>query len=257
MKVNKMVFWISFFVMIICIVLISIFAPLNAIYGLEIYAVVENIFISLIGGTWISMMTSVAGYHFEKKQNIISFCNEYTNILNKIKRLHNWFNLQYDDIKYHSYNEMKETLSDNDLDEFIKTDNNINNEKVHQFYERIKDIESYNYDKMYECMDDFCAFRIAKISPIRSKMMEMVRLVYEYNVSHMDSVHFTGYETGIYDEYILFKNLCPKFQKVILENPIDTFHIKRQEFLELTKINDYFEKDYKRVNESNQSQNQN
>ena len=245
MKESKKVFWISFFAMIACICMIIIFAPLNSCYHKEVFAVFENIFISLIGGTWLSMITAIVSFYNSKRRNVIAFNSEFTNLYNKIVNLHRWYNIKYERVKYYSCSELEGILSEEKIKKFIKKNDKHNDNIVHQFYKKIKAIEEYNFDRIYECMDDFCSLKIKGESEIKEKMKEIVELINKYNVIYLKSVHFCGYESGIYDEYILYKTLCPQFEKIIKDYPVKQFHIKKKEFLDLTKINKSLEKDYK------------
>lgn len=246
MRNNKKVFWISLFLGILSIGLIILLHCLSIKYidQKDIYTAIENVFISLVGGTWLSMITSRIGFCYTRKQHIIDFCEEYGVLVNKIRLVINWFSIQYNDIKYENFSELVEKMPEKDADEFLDKTNKFNDEKVRVFYERIKEIEKYDFNKLYFIMDDFCSFRLKRKNNIKIKMIEMFKLVKQYDIAEMKSEHYIGYEEGIYDEWLLYDCVCPRFKEIIKMIPMRCLLCKKQEFIDLTQINKYLNKIY-------------
>ena len=114
MRSNKKLFWFSLFSGIVSIGLIVLFHWLSAkyIYQKDIYTAIENVFISLVGGAFLSSVTALIGFYNTKRKYIVDFSSDYITVLNKIKCLHNVMNWHYDDIKYVDLNDSCLKLTD-------------------------------------------------------------------------------------------------------------------------------------------------
>ena len=230
MRANKTVFWISVWSAILSVIAITVSVLLYNKYGCQIYDIIKNIFISLLGGAFLSAVTSFASYKNIRKQYIIRFSSQYTNLVNIIKQLANWFNWNYTKIDYQ--NNIK--------------DNSGNDEKVKQFFNLQEKLYEYDFDKIYEVLDDFCELLFTK-EPIQPFMKSMLDMVNKYNVHYMkkENQSYTLYKQGTYDEYLLFNNVIKSFADINIDEGITQLCNEHRKFLELTKINDYLKKIYK------------
>ena len=79
MRSNKTIFWISFFTGVVSVALIVLFHWLGFKFGeqKEIYTAVENLFISLVGGAFLSAVTSAVGFLVIKRQHETNFASLY------------------------------------------------------------------------------------------------------------------------------------------------------------------------------------
>lgn len=230
MRANKTVFWISVWSAILSVIAITVSVLLYDKYGCQIYDIIKNIFISLLGGAFLSAVTSFASYKNIRKQYIIRFSSQYSNLVNIIKQLANWFNWDYTKIDYQ--NNIK--------------DNSGNDEKVKQFFNLQEKLYEYDFDKIYEVLDDFCELVYSK-TPIQPFMKSMLDMVNKYNVHYMkkENQSYTLYKQGTYNEYLLFNNVIKSFAKINIDEGISQLCNEHNKFLELTKINDYLKKIYK------------
>ena len=230
MRANRTVFWISIGAAILSVIAIVVSVLLYNKYGCEIYDIIKNIFISLVGGALLSAATSFVSYSNTRKQYIIRFSSQYTSLVNIIKKLANWYNWNYKEINYQ--NNIKESIG--------------YDEKVQQFFDIQQKLYEYDFDKIYEVLDDFCELAYTK-TPIQPFMKSMLNMINKYNVNYMkkENESYTLYKQGTYNEYLLFENVIKSFYKLDINEGIAQLSNKQNEFLELTKINEYLKKIYK------------
>lgn len=230
MRSNKTVFWISIGAAILSVIAIVVSVLLYNKYGCEIYDIIKNIFISLVGGALLSAATSFVSYSNTRKQYIIRFSSQYTSLVNIIKQLANWYNWNYKEINYQ--NNIKDSIG--------------YDEKVKQFFDVQQKLYEYDFDKIYEVLDDFCELTYTK-TPIQPFMKSMLNMINKYNVNYMkkENESYTLYKQGTYNEYLLFENVIKSFYKLDINKGIAQLSNKQNEFLELTKINEYLKKIYK------------
>ena len=230
MRANRTVFWISIGAAILSVIAIVVSVLLYNKYGCEIYDIIKNIFISLVGGALFSAATSFVSYSNTRKQYIIRFSSQYTSLVNIIKKLANWYNWNYKEINYQ--NNIKDSIG--------------YDEKVKQFFDIQQKLYEYDFDKIYEVLDDFCELAYTK-TPIQPFMKSMLNMINKYNVNYMkkENESYTLYKQGTYNEYLLFENVIKSFYKLDINEGIAQLSNKQNEFLELTKINEYLKKIYK------------
>lgn len=245
MNVNKKVFWWSLLFFCLSIIGIVIFNILYKNYPCySIFSIFLNIFISLVGGAMISLVTSSVSFYQLKKQYEIKFYSEISNIRNILKNLLNWFSWKYDEIKYNIKNESNIDNNDfnNVLDNIILNNNNC----VKEFANIITKYIQYDFNNIYYILDDYCSFRLFKRNnKIRIKMYEIMNEINKHNILYDEKMNltFTLYKQGTYDEYILYENIIEKIKSKYYKTEAFSYMKKlNKEYLKLTKIDDYTQK---------------
>ena len=199
--------------MLFSVVAIVIFTIFKRYVVCEVFL---NIFISLVGGAFLSMATALVAFCAKRKEHIITYCTEYKKIFDILLDVQNWYT------HWSTYPQQKPT------DESIK-----------YVLQKFEDIHSYNNSKMWEVLDDYCSLD-CRLSMAGNKMKEMMQTVekvnYQYNAD--DSRKFSLYRVHTYDETYMYKH----FIKAKISE-ISTLFLKladlQAELLEITKINDY------------------
>ena len=90
MRSNKICFWICIAIVFISIVLTCIFEWVSIECGKQIYTLLSNVAISLLGGAILAAATAAVSFENQRKQSIIRFCSDYikqVNIINEIANL--------------------------------------------------------------------------------------------------------------------------------------------------------------------------
>ena len=228
MRSNKICFWICIAIVFISIVLTCIFEWVSIECGKQIFTLLSNVAISLLGGAILAAATAAVSFENQRKQSIIRFCSDYIKQVNIIKEIANWYNWYFDDIKYDTVrNEITDCKND---------------KKVHDFFELLEKITNYDYDSMNIILDDYCdLFVINKKSKIRKQMREMASLVFSYNVLYDEKLNknYTLYNRYKLPEYKFFDNVVKKMRDKFTEVEIKKLFEAESEFLVTTKINNY------------------
>lgn len=86
MRANKKVFWISLAAMVLSIIAIVLFTIFNCNIVCEIFL---NIFISLVGGAFLSAVTAFVVFSTKRKEYIITYCTEYIKVFNLLLDIQN------------------------------------------------------------------------------------------------------------------------------------------------------------------------
>ena len=90
---NKKIFWWNLLFFIISIIGVGVFGYLSIKFKDCItYSIFLNIFISLVGGALIGLVTGLIVFNNTKKQYEIKFYSEIKNIKNILASYTNWFN---------------------------------------------------------------------------------------------------------------------------------------------------------------------
>lgn len=228
MRSNKICFWICIAVVFISIVLTCIFEWVSIECGKQIYTLLSNVAISLLGGAILAAATSAVSFENQRKQSIIRFCSDYIKQVNIINEITNWYNWNFDDIKYDTVrNEITDCKND---------------KKVHDLFELLEKITNYDYDSMNIILDDYCdLFVINKKSKIRKQMRGMASLVFSYNVLYDEKLNknYTLYKQYKRPEYVFFNNVVKKMRDKFTEVEIKKLFEAESDFLGTTKINNY------------------
>ena len=253
MRSNKTLFWISFFAGIISVGLIVLFHYLGFKFSQqkEIYTAVENVFISLVGGAFLSSVTSAVGFLTTKRQNETNFESLYIGITNLIKDFGNWYVLDRKDIKYLEAKDIEKYKKENPNGDFLKyklDSDNANDKIIKRFANILENIKNYNFDEFYKITDDYCSFWFWKNqNKIFNKMTNMVDMVRKYDILTTEQNYGFGlYQSGTYPGYHLYKYILPIYSNLYnKEATIPTIYKLEGEFLELTKLNYRLSKNYK------------
>lgn len=248
MRSNKKIFWISIFVGIVSIVLMILFHWLSIRYvnQKDIYTAIENIFISLVGGAFLSSVTAFIGFYNTKRKFIVDFASNYVDILNNIKYLHNLMNWHYRDIKYLNCQDPKLQLTDDQKDEQQKIYDIDNNRYIPMIYNAIREIATYNYNRMHEILDDYTGLWILNKNPkARFQMKIMMDEAYKYHILHKKcNIDYQLYEQKDYDNYLFYTKVITEYYKTCEEVTMEHLHEEYQMFLNITKINEYLKSIY-------------
>lgn len=228
MRTNRKIFWWSVCLFITSIIGIICFQCLFKKYPLvNCYDIFKNIFISLVGGAFLSMVTSYVSFHNTKKKYTIEYISEYTSVKNIIIELNNWFQWKCDDVNKIDNIESKETIS--------------------LFMSIVFRLKNYNYNKMYEILDDYC--ELTRDNKIHEQMKLMMTLLNKFNLYYMeDDYRAELYKLNVYDEYIMFTYLVPKFLEIKNEYSISKLSNAKKDLIDMTNINEYLKNIYKKSN---------
>lgn len=246
MRSNKKVFWVSLISGIISIGLIVLFHWLSTKYicQKDIYTAIENVFISLVSGAFLSLVTALIGFYNTKRKYIVDFSSDYITVLNNIKCLHNMMNWHYDDIKYVDYKDTE--LTDEQKNEQQKIYDIDNSRYIPMFYEAIKEIATYNYNRLHEILDDYTGLWIWHKNPkARVQMKIMMDEAYKYHILYKKcKLDYSLYEQGDYDNYLFYTKVIAEYHKTCKEVTMENLCEEHQIFLKITKINDYLKSIY-------------
>ena len=253
MRSNKTIFWISFFAGVISIGLIVLFHFLGWKFSehQEIYTAVENVFISLVGGAFLSAVTSAVGFLTTKRQYETNFASLYIEITNLIKDFGNWYVWDRKDIKYLEKKDIDKYEKENpDCDSLkYKLDSDKENDKIiKRFANILESIKNFNYDEFYKITDDYCSFWFwKKQNKVFNKMTSMITAVRKYDILTTEQNYGFGlYQSGVYPAYHLYKYILPIYSNLYnKEATIKDICKLEGEFLELTKLNYRLSKVYK------------
>lgn len=245
MRSNKTIFWISFFTGVVSVALIVLFHWLGFKFGeqKEIYTAVENLFISLVGGAFLSAVTSAVGFLVIKRQHETNFASLYIEITNLIKDFGNWYVWDRKNIKYLEKKDIDKYEKENPDGDSLKykLDSDKENDKIIKSFANIlENIKNFNYDEFYKITDDYCSFWFWKSkNKVFNKMTNMVESVRKYDILTTDQNYgFSLYQSGVYPAYHLYKYVLPIYSNLYnKESTIKDICKSESEFLELTKLN--------------------
>lgn len=231
MRASRKVFWINLIAGVVSIIAICISVHLYHCYGCEIFDIIKNIFISLVGGTFLSATLALNEFYNIRKKYIIKFNSEYIKLSNIIFYMANWFNWRYDRVNYQIQKSPElDKINDNMVKEFVELEDNLYN---------------YDYDLVFEIIDDFCGLSTQnKNLLLRNKMKEMLNFINNFNVIYLkeENQAYTLYKQGIYDEYLYFENIIKPFHNKVSNEEVKKLKTLQAEYLSLSKINKYLKK---------------
>lgn len=253
MRSNKKVFWISLFSGIISVGLIVLFYWLSTKYicQKDIYTAIENVFISLVGGAFLSAVTSAVGYIIIKRQHETDFASQYIKITNLIKDFGNWYVWDRKDIKYLEKKDIDKYEKENPNADSLKykLDSDKENDKIiKKFADILENIKNFNYDEFYKITDDYCSFWFWKNqNKVFKKMANMISIVRKYDILTTEQNYGFGlYQSGVYPAYHVYKYILPIYANLYNKDATIKDICKLEgEFLELTKLNYRLSKVYK------------
>lgn len=174
-----------------------------------------NIFISLVGGAFLSMANALVVFYTKRKEYIISFCNEYINLIYILLEISNWY----------QYCEVDLVLPDEETMKYV--------------LRRFEDISSYNYSTMLRIVDDYSSLGHS-LSKTGLKLKEMMKTVEnaDYVSFSNNSIEFKLYGVHAYDVIYLYNCIIkPKCDE--LDILLNKMLILESELVKISKINDY------------------
>lgn len=248
MKINKLVFWISLVSFLLSILCICVFTPLKNCHS--VFEVFLNIFISLVGGAFLSGTLAFINFYSIKFEYERDFNTKFITCVNLIRSVANWYSHKGAKVDYNI------NCADIDKDDFkklvkLKLNNHAHNKPlVKDLYDRINRIASFDFDSMYAIIDDYCNTiwkpKEKTINGIKDLMISMIRALAEYDYTTNSRVNavIANYEEGSYDEYILYENIHAHFQSLIIDEKMSVLSNMQSELLAKTKINDKIDRIY-------------
>ena len=262
MRNNKTIFWISFFTGVVSVALILLFYWIGCKFSeqKEIYTAVENVFISLVGGAFLSAVTSAVGFLMIRRQHETNFASLYIEVTNLIKDFGNWYVWDRKDIKYLEKKDIDKYNKENPNADSLKykLDSDKENDKIiKRFADILENIKNFNYDEFYKITDDYCSFWFWKNqNKVFKKMANMISIVRKYDILTTEQNYGFGlYQSGIYPGYHIYKYILPIYSNLYnKEATIKEICKLEGEFLELTKLNYLLSKVYK-INKKSKGKN--
>ena len=248
MKINKLVFWISLVSFLLSILCICIFTPLKSCH--LVCEVFLNIFISLVGGAFLSGTLAFINFYSIKFKYERDFNIKFITCVNLIYPVANWYSHKKPKV---NYNIDCTTIDENDFEKRanLKRKNyEYNKPFVIDLYNRVKQIADFDFDSMYAIIDDYCDTiwnpKGTNKNGIKTLMMSMVRALAEYDYTTNNRINgiITNYEDGSYDEYILYDNIRSYFESLISNEKISNLHDMQNKLLQKTRINYKIDKIY-------------
>ena len=250
MRINKVVFWISLISFASSILFICIFTPLKNFN--VCFEVLLNIFISLVGGAFLSGVLAYTNYISIKFQNERDFITNSIAWLNLILDIARWYSEKGTKVNYNvNYN----GVEDNDFEEKSKRKNKVmlkNKPLIEDFYNVIKRVGEFDLTLLYNITDDYSnsIWSHSKFSNQKklNMMLDIEQAFQNYNYMQYDKINhaFTLYETSQIGEYAFYSEVSPHFASLIEEKKHEELRKKLDGFIQLTKINNKINKVYNR-----------
>lgn len=240
---NKKIFWWNLLFFIISIIGVIIFGYLTKIYpNCTSYSVFLNIFISLVGGALIGLVTALISFYNIKKQYEIKFYSEVKNIKNILADYTNWFNWNYDNVIYKVCDTESKVNKD---DRKIIFDNS--DIYVRDFISIIEKFVNYDFNEIYYLIDDYCSLKLFKRdNKIRQQMGKIMRYVNKINILYDKNMGITYqlYKQGKYPEVVVYNNIISKIkEKYPNSNEVMTNLIRLlNDYMSYTRVDDYTKK---------------
>ena len=211
----------------------------------SIYSILLNIFISLIGGALISLISSLVAFCQIKKEYEIRFVSQIKCIRNLLGELINWFTWRNGDINFELEKsiELQKTENDNTLN-FVKS---TNDNLVDEFVKIVTNYSNYDFDKIYFILDDYCSLNLFnRNNSIRILMYDIMEQINKYNLLYDIEINttLTLYKQKIYNSYIVYTNVIQVFNERYKNKSkiISNLNDKIKCYFCKTKIEDYTKK---------------
>lgn len=243
MRNTKKVFWFSIIVFIVSLIFIFVSSCLEN--DENKWSIVLNIFISLIGGAFLSAATAFISFMQTKKEYEIKFYSNVNTLNNILLKILNWYNGDYDKIDYKkTIDTSKLTLEQAETAHHLVFDSMDN--MVKDFVSLVVSFKEYNYDEMIYILDDYRGLFRNKTNKIKQIMIELRNKLNKYNISYYPSMmnSYTLYEMGKYPEVAVYNDIVTPF---LQETNIRSEELKnllslRKKYLELTDLVEYTKK---------------
>ena len=248
MKVNKKVFWISIATMLVSVTGIVLFTCLK---DCNIwFEVMMNIFISLVGGAFLSAAVAVVNFYSIKFEYNKQFSVGYIECVNSIRSLTNWFRNIENKVEY------KDSFPQIDANDFCgkskaKMENSEKNQPyVIDLYNRVVAISKFDFNSLWNITDDYVdSIWHCKVKQEKSVLLQMIKMVelladYDYLQYPEISQNITMYEQGTIDEYILYKGIASHFRTIVSDSKMEQINKLQDDFLGMTKLNERMNKIY-------------
>ena len=240
---NKKIFWWNLLFFIISIIGVGVFGYLSIKFKDCItYSIFLNIFISLVGGALIGLVTGLIVFNNTKKQYEIKFYSEMKNIKNILASYTNWFNWNYNKVIY------KLETKDGKVDrEDRKIVFNNSDAYVRDFISIIEKFINYDFNEIYYIMDDYCSLNLfSRNNNVRTQMYKIMHFVNSINILYNEkmSITYQLYKQGEYSEIIVYQNIIKEIKQ---KNPnsneiMEKLNVLLKDYISFTKIDKYTEK---------------
>lgn len=240
---NKKIFWWNLLFFIISIVGVIVFGYLSKKFEACIsYSIFLNIFISLVGGALIGLVTGLISFCNIKKQYEIKFYSEVKNIKNILADYTNWFNWNYDNIIYKVCDAENKVNKD---DRKIVFDNS--DTYVRDFITIIEKFTNYDFNEIYYLIDDYCSLRLfRRDNKIRKQMGKIMRYINGINILYDKNMGITYqlYKQGKYPENVVYNNIISKIKEKYPDSNEVMIKLKGllKDYMSYTKVDEYTKK---------------
>ena len=248
MRTNKKVFWFSIITTLVSAIGIIVLITLKDCQ--EWLEVLLNIFISFLGGAFLSAVLAYVNFYSIKFQHEQDFNKYYVKCFELISHIANWYLLKE---KMVNYTVNYSGIDENDISARIKAkidNNNANKPYIEDLYSRIVKMADFEFDSMYAITDDYCNTiwkpKERKIQGILEHMIKMTKAVreYDYLLDTQTNANVTRYEEGVVDEYCFYREVSPFFKKLMGESRLDNLLQLQSDLLHFTKMNEKIDKHY-------------
>lgn len=240
---NKKIFWWNLLFFIISIIGVGVFGYLSIKFKDCItYSIFLNIFISLVGGALIGLVTGLIVFNNTKKQYEIKFYSEIKNIKNILASYTNWFNWNYNKVIYKL--ETKDGKVDREDRKIVFNNNDI---YVRDFISIIEKFINYDFNEIYYIMDDYCSLNLfSRSNKIRIQMYKIMHFINTINILYDENMSITYqlYKQGNYNEELVYLNIIEKIKQ---KNPnsseiMEKLIVLLKDYMSYTKIDKYTKK---------------
>ncbi len=243
MRNTKKVFWFSIIIFVISLILIFVSSCLEN--DENEWGIVLNVFISLIGGAFLSAATAFISFMQTKKEYEIKFYSNVNTLNNILLKILNWYNWDYDKIDYKkTIDTSKLSLEQAETAHHLVFDSMDN--KVKDVVSLIVSFKEYNYDEMIYILDDYRGLFRNKTNKIKQIMIDLRNELNKFNIDYHQSMlnSYTLYEMGKCPEVAIYNDIVtPLLQETNIRNEkLSKLLSLRKTYLELTDLVEYTKK---------------
>lgn len=236
MRINKRIFWWCVFIILASLGLIILCELLNDRYCNDtLFSILTNIAISLLSGAIIGLITAYISYCMLRRQAIVKFYSDYKQQSQIIGKIANWYTFYFKGILYPA-------IRDDKVD-------SLNDKNVKKWFSYVQELENYDYDTMYEVLDDYCDLvKTNQYSKVRKQLCNMARSIQSYNIrSSEEYKDYLAYANDMLDEKLLYERVISKQKELFSKRKIETLCEEGQALIHATKINKYLDRIYKNM----------
>lgn len=243
MRSSKKIFWFSIIIFLLSLFLILISSCLDSEENK--WDILLNVFISLIGGAFLSAATAFISFMQTKKDYEIKFYSNVNSLNNILLKILNWYNWDYDKLRYGTtIDTSKMTLEQAEQAHHMVFDGS--DEKIKEFISLIVMYKEHNYDEMIYILDDYRGLFKNKGNKVKRIMIELRNELNNYNIDYHQSMinSYTLYEMGKIPEVAIYNDIVKPYLKEtdIMNDKLNRLLEIRKTYLELTNLVEYTKK---------------